>query len=90
MPIPKHPGEIIYDKYIMDLNLQKADVAKKLGIPEKDLSELLLQKKAVDAELAYRLAIVTKTSAKHWMNLQVDYDLWKNRHCENLKLKPLK
>ncbi|WP_263079066.1 HigA family addiction module antitoxin [Endozoicomonas sp. Mp262] len=90
MRIPKHPGEIFYDDYMIDLDLKKTDAAQTLGIPEKELSDFLLQKKPVDAELAYRLSLTTKTSAKYWMDIQISYDLWKNRHLENLKLKPFK
>jgi addiction module HigA family antidote len=45
----------------------------------KTLSELVNQKSDVSVEMAHKLAKACGTTPKLWLNLQVDYDLWRSR-----------
>ena len=77
---PAHPGEILKEDCIEPLGLSITEAAKGLGISRKTLSELVNGKAGVSPLMAMRLSIAfANTSPQFWLNLQNQYDLWKER-----------
>ena len=77
---PAHPGEILKEDCIEPLGLSITEAAKGLGISRKTLSELVNGKAGVSPLMAMRLSIAfPNTSPQFWLNLQNQYDLWKER-----------
>ena len=77
---PAHPGEILKEDCIEPLGLSITEAAKGLGISRKTLSELVNGKAGVSPTMAMRLSIAfPNTSPQFWLNLQNQYDLWKER-----------
>ncbi|WP_263322384.1 HigA family addiction module antitoxin [Endozoicomonas sp. Mp262] len=83
---PISPGQYFYETYIEEHGLLKPDIARHIGITEKALANFIGGTVPLNAELAYRLAKATGKPARDWLNMQTNYELWKNRHLENLKI----
>lgn len=77
---PAHPGEVLRELYLDELGLSITKAAKGLGISRKTLSELVNGKAGISPAMAMRLSIAfPNTSPQFWLNLQNQYDLWKER-----------
>lgn len=76
---PPHPGEILKELYLQPLELTIIEVAKGIGVSRKSLSELVNGKFGVSPDMAIRLAKAFATSPESWLNLQQQYDLWKEK-----------
>jgi addiction module HigA family antidote len=74
---PPHPGEILKELYIDPLNLTIVEIAKGIGVSRKSLSELVNGKFGVSPDMAIRLSKAFATTPESWLNLQQQYDLWK-------------
>jgi len=88
---PAHPGEILRKLYLEPLGLTIAQTAKGLGINRSRLSALLNQRSRVNPVMALRLSkAFPNTDAQFWLNLQNQFDLWKERDNPALNfVKPL-
>lgn len=74
---PPHPGEIIKELCLEPLALSVTDAAKALGVSRKALSSIVNLRAGISPEMAVRLSMAFNTSAESWLNLQMQYDLWK-------------
>lgn len=50
-------------------------LAQALDVNPQSVSDILLKKRGISAEMALRLGIVFAMSAEFWMNLQAAYEL---------------
>ena len=88
---PPHPGEHVRANCLEPLGLSITAAAKALGVARKTLSELVNGKSGISPEMAIRLEKAFGGSARHWMQLQLNYDLWHaeqraaNLHVERLQ-----
>jgi len=73
---PPHPGEHVRANCLEPLGLSITAAAKALGVARKTLSELVNGKSGISPEMAIRLEKAFGSSARHWMQLQMNYDLW--------------
>ena len=76
---PAHPGEILRKEFLEPLGLSQYRVAKATGVPPRRINEIVLEKRAISADTALRLARYFRTSPEFWMNLQAHYDLERAR-----------
>ena len=76
---PAHPGEILKELYLGPLNLSVTDAAKALGVSRKTLSELLNRKSGISIPMSLRLSKAFNTTPELWLNLQQNYDLWREQ-----------
>jgi len=74
---PPHPGEVLRE-YMGPTN-DVAAVASRLGITRQTLYRLLNGQNAVTAQMAISLEQVFKASARMWLGMQAEYDLWNAR-----------
>jgi addiction module HigA family antidote len=74
--IDYHPGEHVRANCLEPLGLSITAAAKALGVARKTLSELVNGKSGISPEMAIRLEKAFGSSARHWMQLQLNYDLW--------------
>ena len=70
-----HPGEVLQEEFLTELNLTAYRLAQDVGIPQTRLSEILKRKRRITADTALRLARYFGNSPKFWLGLQNDYDL---------------
>ena len=79
---PPHPGEILRADYVEPLGLSVTDAAKALGVTGKTLSAVLNERAGISPAMAHRLAKALETTPEFWVNLQIQYDLWRARDTD--------
>ena len=72
---PIHPGEIIQRRFFETRNLTVEKVAKDTHLPTYQLQELVVGKRNIDTDIAYRLGLYFQVGAEGFLNLQQIYDL---------------
>ena len=97
---PTHPGAILRNM-LVELaadgsdefaSLTQKELAKRLDVPQRAVSELIRERRAMTADMAIRLSRVFKTTPDIWMNLQKAVDLWDAAHANKnqyAKLRPI-
>ena len=77
---PAHPGEILGEDVLKELNVTITAAAKKLGISRKTLSAIVNGHAPITAETAVKLEkAFGKPNAEHWLRMQMTYDLYHAR-----------
>lgn len=79
-----HPGEILREEYMKPLGLSVYALAKELKLTRPRLNDIVLERRAITADTAVRLAKYFGTTAQFWMNMQSSYEL---RDAENANRK---
>lgn len=72
---PIHPGEVLLEEFLQPLGISQYRLAKDISVPPRRINEIVHGKRAVTADTALRLARHFGTSARFWLNLQVQHDL---------------
>jgi antitoxin HigA-1 len=75
MLLPIHPGEILREVHLADLNMEAGTLAKKLHVSTSLVEEVLAEKADIDAEMALRLGRFFRTTPELSLNMQRAYDL---------------
>lgn len=73
--MPIHPGEILAEDVLAELDMSGRQLAAALGISPNRISEILRGRRAITADTALRLSRWLGTSPTVWLNLQQAYDL---------------
>ena len=71
-----HPGEILKETVLEPLELSVTEAADRLAMSRVALSRVLNGKAGISPVLALRLEKAGVSSARFWINLQANYDLW--------------
>ena len=77
--IPTHPGEILLKEFLQPLRLTHAILAKHIGMPARQVDEIIRRKRSVTPRTAWLLAQAFGTSPEFWANLQIAFDLAKSQ-----------
>ncbi len=72
---PVHPGEILLEEFLEPMGISQYRLAKDTSVPPRRINEIVHGKRAVTADTALRLARFFGTSARFWLELQVQHDL---------------
>jgi addiction module HigA family antidote len=72
---PIHPGEILQEEFLIPLGISQYRVAKDTSVPPRRINEIVRGTRAITADTALRLSRYFGTSERFWLNLQVRYDL---------------
>ena len=67
---PTHPGAILRKDILPKLGVTQAYFANHLGVSRLAVSDLLLEKRALTAEMAVRISRVIGASAESWLRMQ--------------------
>lgn len=70
-----HPGEILQEEFLEPMGLSRNALAKAIGVTPARINEIANQKRGISADTAIKLGKYFNTTARFWLNLQVDYDL---------------
>ncbi len=73
---PPHPGGILKDEVLAPLNLSVTEAASRLAMSRVALSRVLNGKAAISPDLAVRLEEAGVSTARAWLSMQANYDLW--------------
>ena len=73
---PPHPGEFITSAYLVPLDISARTLASACGVAVTSVTRILNGEARVTPEMAVRLEKALGRSAKSWLNMQNNYDLW--------------
>ena len=68
--------KIMFRNTLIDLMARPSELARRLGVSRKALSEFVNEKSSLSPEMAIRISIATKTSPESWLNMQQKLTLW--------------
>jgi len=71
---PVHPGEILLENFLEPLEISQDRVAKELNVPPRRIYEIVRGERAINADIAHRLAHYFGMSERYWLDLQARYD----------------
>ncbi|WP_239350085.1 HigA family addiction module antitoxin [Snodgrassella communis] len=83
---PYHAGEVLKE-YLGNISISTA--AKHLGVTRVALSRIINGKAGISADMAVRLSILLGTTPQFWLNMQVNYELWKASQNPPIDVIPL-
>ena len=75
---PIHPGEILGNE-LKKIGIAGTELARQLKVPENRITQIVAGKRSITADTALRLGKWFGTTPAFWLNLQNQYDLWKER-----------
>ena len=73
---PTHPGEILRYEYLEELNMTQQKLSDAIGITRVRINEIVLGKRSITPDTAFRLAKFFNTTPEFWIRLQTNYDMW--------------
>jgi len=73
---PTHPGEILRYEFLEPLNLSQQQLADAIGVTRVRINEIILGKRSITPDTAFRLAKFFNTTPDFWIGLQNSVDLW--------------
>lgn len=85
-----HPGEVLKEEFLKELNISAYRLAKDAGIPQTRVSEIVKGKRRITADTALRLSKYFGNTAKFWLGLQDDYDLEEEQIAKEKELSQIK
>ncbi len=85
-----HPGTILKETVFDPLELSVTEAAERLAMSRVAMSRVLNGKAGISPDLAVRLEMAGVSSARFWMTLQANYDLWCARQHAQPPVRPLR
>lgn len=73
---PTHPGAILREDILPSLNLTQAELADRLGVSRRTVSQILHEHRPLTPDMAIRLAHFLGTTPETWLNMQQTLDVW--------------
>ena len=74
---PTHPGEILREDVLPALEITQGDLAEKLGVSRRTVSEILHGRRPVTPDMAIRIGRFCGNGPELWLRMQAALDLWK-------------
>lgn len=73
---PTHPGAILREDTLPELNLSANELAEVLGISRQNFTEILNEHAPITADIAHRLGRAFGMSPDIWLRMQQAVDLY--------------
>lgn len=70
-----HPGEILRDEFLLPMKISVYMLAQAIKVTRSRVNDMVLGRRGITADTAFRLARYFGTSPDFWINLQARYDL---------------
>jgi addiction module HigA family antidote len=70
-----HPGDILRDDFLAPMRISVYSLAQAIKVPRSRVNDIVLCRRGVTADTAFRLARYFGTSPEFWINLQARHDL---------------
>ena len=70
-----HPGEILRDDFLRPMKISVYALAQAIKVPRSRVNDIVLGRRGITADSAFRLARYFGTSPEFWINLQARHDL---------------
>ena len=78
-PSPMHPGRVLQEVYISEMNLNQTTLAQLLDCSPRKINEIVNGKRGISADFALVLEKKLKTTANMWVRMQAEWDLHQAR-----------
>ena len=75
--VPAHPGEILLTEFLVPLKMSQQQLADAIFVPFQRVNEIVNEKRGITPSTALRFSRFFGNSAEFWMNLQMEYDLYR-------------
>ena len=85
-----HPGEVLFEEFLLPLNISAYRLAKDVEIPQTRISEIIKGNRRITADTALRFSKYFGNSAKFWLGLQDDFDIEEELLAKGNSLKSIK
>lgn len=72
---PLHPGEILLEEFLKPMGISQNQLARDIKIHPHGINSIVRGKRAINAEIALRLAHYFGNTPRFWLGLQADYDI---------------
>ena len=72
---PVHPGEVLREEFLTPLALSVYRLARAIGVSRPRLNDIVLGRRRVTVDTAFRLGRYFGTTPEFWIDLQTRYDL---------------
>lgn len=83
---PPHPGSILKEDILPEMNLTVTEAAKQIGVSRVALSRVLNEHAGISPEMALKiehwLGVDKGGRAELWAGMQLDYDMWQARQSK--------
>ena len=73
---PTHPGAILREDILPSLNISQTELADRLGVSRRSVSQILHEHRPLTPDMAIRLAHFLGTTPESWLNMQQALDVW--------------
>ena len=73
---PTHPGAILREDVLPELNMSVSAFSRSLGVSRQTLHAVLGERSGISPEMALRLGALLGNGAQLWVDMQTKYDLW--------------
>jgi addiction module HigA family antidote len=73
---PTHPGAILREDTLSEIDLSADELADILGVPSKVFKEILNEESPITADIAHRLGRAFGMSPDIWLRMQQAVDLY--------------
>ncbi len=73
---PTHPGAIIREDILPALGITQTELANRLGVSRRTVSQILNEQRPLTTDMAIRLAHFLDTTPESWLNMQQTLDIW--------------
>ena len=70
-----HPGEILRDDFLQPMKISVYTLAQAIKVPRSRVNDIVLGRRGISADTAFRLARYFGTTPDFWINLQARHDL---------------
>ena len=78
-PLPLHPGKVLSEVYMNQMNLNQSALARLCKCSPRKINEIVNAKRGISPSFAIILESVLGTSAEMWVRMQAEFDLWEAR-----------
>lgn len=73
---PTHPGAILREVVLPELKISQAALAEKLNLSPRMFSNIIHERRSINAVVAISLETHCGSTAEQWLRLQMAHDLW--------------
>ncbi|EQA36413.1 addiction module antidote protein HigA [Leptospira inadai serovar Lyme str. 10] len=85
-----HPGEILYEEFLLPMNITAYRLAKETKLNPTRISEIIHGKRGISADTALRFSKFFGNSVEFWMGIQNEYEIRAERERISSELKEIK